>query len=209
MDKYTAILSIASFFIPIITGAVKGGIDKKLIPLYVFFFVALLIELLQYILNHRGIQGYHLMHVFTLIEFCAFAWTIRNLVDNPQRKKIVLILLWAFILYWITAKIFIEDFLQFDSISTGIECFVLVICAVLLLRETVGKDVEVPVSNQKRFWIGAGVITYFTGVSLLFATGNFLINYLPANQASTIFIINDLLTFVANGLFAIAFICRR
>jgi len=93
-------------------------------------------------------------------------WIPKQKIKISLRISIVL-----FIVYWILAKIFIEDVSVFDNITSSLNGGVLIIVSGYFLTTLLFEEDKSLIDNYK-FWIAIGVIVYYSGCLVMFALSN-------------------------------------
>ncbi|MFQ6610547.1 MAG: hypothetical protein ACE5D7_07080 [Fidelibacterota bacterium] len=108
-----------------------------------------------------------ILHSYTLVEFI-FVVYILSKWQNRIKQEILLSLTYVpFFIIWLIAKIFIEDFSNFDNISSSLSSAVITVLSAYVLLELV-KEWNKSRGNAV-FWVASGFLIYFSGNLVLFA----------------------------------------
>lgn len=147
------------------------NLNKELRFLVLFLTTGLVITILSIMLGRRQINNLWLFHLHTLLEFVVFIaiysmWIPKQKVKISLRISIVL-----FIIYWILAKIFIEDVSLFDNITSSLNSGLLTIVSGYFLVTLLFEEDKSLIGNYK-FWITVGVLVYYSGCLIMFALSN-------------------------------------
>ena len=167
--------------------------------LLLLFCVGLLIDALGYYLYSytKFRNTLWLFHVYTLIEYSLLILVFSFMQKNIKLKRIFRLSIPVFFVLWIGAKLFCEDFSQTDSYSSSLECLLLVAASFGTLY-TLGKQYFENIFRDPQFWVGSGVLIYFSGNLLAFALSNTSLNWSFHHS---------LMTIISNLFYTGGFLC--
>ncbi len=122
------------------------------------------------------IKGLHAF-TYTSIEYCSFAFLIRNNIDSKKIKRFILILSVLFIFF--QAVFFVTIPLgKLDTIPVGIETILLFVFIFLFFYENLKSPKTVYIYNNHCFWIAVGILIYLGSAFFIFI----LANHIPLKE---------------------------
>ncbi|RMF64572.1 MAG: hypothetical protein D6743_09170 [Calditrichaeota bacterium] len=169
-----------------------------------FFAISLSMEIIGTTLTSSE-NGLWLSHIYTLIEYTFLATIFSLWQDNKGGKKVIKISILLFAIIWTVSKFTIENFHTWDSYTSPLEGLLLIIIASYTLY-ALGRESEVPIYEDARFWISSGVLIYFT-VNLM---GLALMNLIQNWNEQRLFVrfpIHSLSNIFCNLLYTGGFLC--
>jgi hypothetical protein len=106
--------------------------------------------------------SYHILVLFTTIEYLIFAYLFSLVIDNKTFKKIIYFLSLLFLI--ITVVNFdLGKGKTFDSLTIGIETIFIMIYAFYYLYEQMNNLADSFIYNRYHFWIAIGILLYLGG----------------------------------------------
>ncbi len=171
----------------------------------VYFFIAAAVDILLFILQSMKIHNIAVMNLFSLAQFLLIALALNQWMKNELLKKTIRIFsLIAFSV--LTVKILINiELKDFDTFSLAVENIILVICSSIVMINLTG-DTRQYLFKNYRFWITLAVFIYFSVSTVVFATGNLLIDDHVYVRRYT-WVINSIMSIVANSLYLKGILC--
>ena len=191
------IISATSWAIPFLAGVLafkRLGPETRILVSY--FALLGLVDVFGVYLALNKINNIWLFHLFTPLEYgflvMVFSyWQRRSLLRLLLRVSIPL-----FVLICIVSKLFVEDLVSFDSFTSSLESWALILISIYTLL-ALHRDKSSPILGMPRFWIAAAVLIYFSGNIPIFAFANI----------AAVWPINHVLNIISNMLFAGGFLC--
>lgn len=171
----------------------------------IYFFIAAGVDILLFILQSLKIHNIAVMNLFSLAQFLLIALALNHWMKNELFKKILRISsLIAFSA--LTVKILVNiELKEFDTFSLAIENIILVICSSIVMINLTG-DTRQYLFKNYRFWITLAVFIYFSVSTVVFATGNLLIDDHVYVRRYT-WVINSIMSIIANSLYIKGILC--
>ncbi len=176
--SYFDYVAIISCIIPFIVGLyLYFKLDTAMKFLLLLFGIGLLVDALGYYLYSytKFRDTLWLFHLYTLMEYSLLILIFSYMQKNIKLKRIFLVSIPGFVVLWISAKLFFEDFSQSDSYTSSFACVLLVAVSFSTLY-ALGKEYFDNIFRDPRFWVGSAVLIYFSGNLLTFALGNIIID---------------------------------
>jgi hypothetical protein len=158
-------------------------------------------------------MGFHHMrnlwisHLFTLIEYVLVLFMYSLWKPKKTDKKILLICIGAFMVFWAVSKYTIEPFYRDDTYTAAIGKMIEIIVATWVLFDVLRYSNSV-IKTDARVWISSGIIIYAAGSLFLFALFNMLVNTSP-ELIKTIWPVNWILSILTTLLLARGIWCRE
>jgi len=110
----------------------------------------------------------YLLYAFTLVEYSFFCYFIYLSTPKSLIKKIIPYLWFGFISFELLVIIFKKDPFGFDSITSGIECIiVLLFCISYLFIQLRGSN-NLAIYSTFDFWVVITFLIYFSGTFFLY-----------------------------------------
>lgn len=207
MYETVRIVSVLSQIVVLAAGLyARYSLAREMKILILYFGVALLADVAGISLSMKGINNLWLFHFFAIFEFGFLIYIFSIWQRNLFLKKILKFSIPLFAVMGIIVTLVLENIQQFNSFSQPVASLALVGVAAYTLFE-LNKESFNSVFRQPRFWIGAGVMLYFSGTLVLFSLGNVLLDA-SAQWAKTIFILSVIMNIVANLLYTGGFLCQ-
>ena len=105
----------------------------KLFPAY--FFCALKVDLRSEWLVQHGQYNTGLGNVWGIIEFCFYFFVLREIINNPKIKRVIVIVSAAFALFASFNLIFIQHKVGFNPVNFTIGCMITVLVCIYYFVE--------------------------------------------------------------------------
>jgi hypothetical protein len=205
---YVAVFSTVCF--PTAAGFIKYNLirkDKIYFFLFIFFLFSALIELVLLIMGHWQINNVLLVNLFLLFEFLIVSLLVLQWIPYPVFKKIMLIVVSSIFIICSVRLFFFNLFSELDNLSSALENITLIIISGCLLY-SVSADTSIQLTQNPKFWIGAGVFVFFTVNIVVFCTDNLLTNSSTTIRVA-VWSINSILTIISNVFYSIGILCLR
>jgi hypothetical protein len=194
-------LSQASIVIPFIAGILNyNQLNKPFKGLVWFFMFCGLIEIMATQLKTIMGNNMPLLHVFSVIEFCIFAYVFIQYFSFPIKWFYLLVV--AFLIIAIIDAVFISTIYKMNSVARNVECIVLIIAALYFYYTNIKANVSHSIYKKPVYWFSTAVIVYFSINFFFFLAMNFL----PYNFSMLAIYFHGIINIIANTIFAISFI---
>ena len=141
-----------------------------------FLLATVLVELSANYLSSKNISNIPLYNIFTTVEFIFYIYAIRQFIQRPLAKKI---LLYTIVAYGLAAFInifLIQGIMVFHTITYAIGCLVIVFCAVYYFYETLFRPTPVTLVRMPDFWICSGLLFYYAVSFPIYGFTNFVMS---------------------------------
>lgn len=148
----------------------KRNSKQKSLRVILFYILYCIInEGLNYYLQSIQSEDYiYLLYAFTLVEYSFFCYFIYLNTPNTIVKKLLPFIWIAFIVFELLVIIFKNDPFGFDSITSGIECIiVLFLCISYLFIQLKGSN-SLTIYSTFDFWVVISFLIYFSGTFFLY-----------------------------------------
>lgn len=185
-----AFTAITSSYIPFFAGCItfrKHTSELRL--LFYFIIIGLIVDLILLYIYYNEKSNLWMFHIFTLIEFLFlnfifYIWHQNKIMKLGIRWSIIF-----FVLFWIVSKFSLENFSDFDDITSSFSSLLLTGSAMgtlfFLVRETEHNLLEDPI-----FWISLAVLVSYTAAFFILSLSNSFDNW---NYHNILSIIGNLL----------------
>ncbi len=147
-------------------------------------------------------------NIVLLGEFVGYAYFFNIITKNQWLKKLTLIFMIIFPLFWIIAVFILFGFLNWNSYVYIVGSLFIIFFATAYYYELIkGKEIQ-NLRSSSEFWIATGLIIFFAANLPFLGMYNFLIvNY--KDLANSFGSVLRILNIVMYSLFAYAYLCRR
>ena len=171
--------------------------------IYVVFSFA--VELFTLYLAFNRINNLWVLHIYTLMEFAFIVVIFSQYVEMIQYRKSVPMILILYSIIWISSKIFLESFAEFDNYSSPPANILLILVALRALYIS-GQAVEPTIWKMSFFWFSVAVLIKFVGDFTLFLFGEWFIN-LGLSDGISVWSIHWTINILSNIGFSLALLC--
>jgi hypothetical protein len=195
-------ISSASGILPVVAFAYNyGWLDKVSRIIGIFFIVAAISDLMQWMFPAWGMKNTPVVHVFVIINIIFFGIIYYGAFFIKKLKTLTVILS---SLALVTAIYFTKNILLFPSEANTASSIVFIVLSLIYFYQLLNRQEFVHIEKQGLFWFNAGVLFYSSINIFLFM----LFNMIPADDLPTYFIINNITNIIANLLYTTALLCR-
>ena len=194
-------VSMGSILIPLGFAMVHGkAMPVEFRPLYLTLILSFVCDVLAYLLARNGINTHWIGNIYLATQF-----SLLTLVFRTQFRKRILvdIVLFSFLIFFITNISFFQGPLVFNSVSNVVAGLVLIAFCLFYFYRLLNDLPAVHVQQLPMLWISFAVLTYYGGNFFLFLVKNYL-TYGDAGSHKVMWILHNLLNVIKNILFAIA-----
>jgi hypothetical protein len=161
MNHTAEFLMSMSIIFPSIIAIVRWKkMDSSFYPFVYNLLVTLLVEILigfqrSYIITTK------ITNVFSLVDFCLFAWLFHNWGLFNYNKKRFYVILGSFFLIWIYITFFFSGFSNINNLFLLIYSFALIFFSVTTFNKIVVQQ-RINIFVNARFWICIGIIIFYS-----------------------------------------------
>ena len=150
-----------SIIIPAIIGIVRWRvIDAAYYPFIYNIVVVLLVEIING--THKfSVATTELLNIFSIIDFCLFAWLFHNWGLFNYNKNRFTIIITSFCVVWIYITFFLIGFTKINNPFLLIYSFALIIFSVTTFNKIVVQE-RVNIFTNAKFWICIGIIIFYS-----------------------------------------------
>lgn len=117
--------------------------------------------------------------IFTVIEYICCTAFLYSIIQNPQFRKLILVLSLTFIGFAIFDLT--RNSSTFDSTATGIVCLLILTYSIYYLFETIRNPANLFIYSTPNFWLVVALVIFFSGTFFL----NIISNHSFENESST------------------------
>lgn len=151
-DTIMPLLALLAY-IPVIR-KIRG--EDKIIPLYLL--VTFSMMMLSNYMADRSINNSYLYHTYSLLELGLFSIFIRKLTKDSSYILKFLLPVYAF--FWLTNLLFLENYLEYNSNSSGIAYLLLIIYSLYFFLFLSRSEEILSFQRSPSFWIVSGFLFY-------------------------------------------------
>ena len=146
-----------------------------------------------------------IINITTLIEYIFIMFIISSWQESQTIKRVMRILFWSYILFWIIAKLTFEPISGLYSITLSISQVILALSAGYTLFVVIGNHTQ-PLTRHQLFWMLIAFILNYTGTLIPTALGGVFFTQ-PGEALILLYSINWVLVIFSNILFTIGILC--
>jgi hypothetical protein len=184
--------------------AVKPG-QGTLLPLLLYFFVSLVVQIASFMLWRQNINNLPLLHIYTPVEFLLLLWFFNRLPGRIVSDKLFWVLVISFLLLCISDSLFLESIYKFNTYARSLEALMLIVLSVKWFVYVITSEEKngVRLNTANINYLVSGIFIYFAGSIVLFSFSN-MVNRLAYPMALNVWSIHTLLLFLFYLLATIA-----
>ena len=200
------ILSMSIVF-PLIVGIVRWKlIDPSYYPFIYNLLAVLLVEITIRLLNGSS-SVVKSVNVFSLVDFCLFAWLFHNWGLFNGNKKIFLLILSLAGTVWAYTSFFVTGFQHMNNPFLLIYSAALIFLSVTTFNKIVVQQ-RINIFTNARFWICIGIIIFYSFFILTRATdlSTGVLKHVSRSFKDNLQLINTYSNLLVNLLYAVAVI---
>jgi len=134
--------------------------DRSFYPFVYNLLVTVLVEILIG-LQRSDSTATKITNVFSLVDFCLFAWLFHNWGLFNYNKKRFYTILGSFFLIWIYITFFFSGFSNINNLFLLIYSFALIFFSVTTFNKIVVQQ-RINIFVNARFWICIGIIIFYS-----------------------------------------------
>lgn len=134
--------------------------DKTFNPFVYNLLATLLVEILVG-LQKTGVATTKITNVFSLVDFCLFAWLFYNWGLFNYNKKRFYVILVSFFASWVYITVFFSGFSNINNLFLLIYSFALIFFSVTTFNKIVVQQ-RINIFVNARFWICIGIIIFYS-----------------------------------------------
>lgn len=153
-----------------------------------------------YLMNEK-MNNLWMFHLFTVVEYIILITMFSNFEKSKKGKNILLATIPVYILLVLIFLVFFENFNSWNNYSRSLSGFIILALAFRQLF-ALSKHAEQSLVHHPFFWIGGGLVFYFSVSVLFWAMSNFISQSLPLNAQKLIFLIPATAGMISNFLYA-------
>ncbi len=177
------------------------NLDRIFKLIGVFFILAALADLLQWLLPYWHFSNIWIVHIFVMVNIVIFCIVYYRAFVSSLNKKVSLILSAAALVAGLYSC---KDIFEYPTVSNTASSIVFIVLSLLLFFQLLTRQEFVHIEKQGLFWFNAAVLFYFSINIFLFM----LIAMIPLHERPSYYIINNITNIIANLLYTIALLCR-
>jgi len=200
------ILSMSIVF-PLILGIVRWKvIDTAYYPFIYNLLAVLLVEIIIKLLNHST-NVIKSVNIFSLVDFCLFAWLFHNWGLFNGNRKIFLLIIAGISVVWAYTSFFVTGFQHMNNLYLLIYSAALIFFSVTTFNKIVVHQ-RINIFTNARFWICIGIIIFYSFFILTRATdlSTGVLKHVSKSFKDNLQLINTYSNLLVNLLYAVAVI---
>lgn len=199
---------LAVIYFSLLMGLLQySKLDPPLVRHFVWFllFTAFL-ETTGYYLARQRINNHWLYNLFTVVQFFSLAFIYYKAIESRPVKKAILVLSGLYLVLCFVRGYLMGGWKTFDEYLFAAGGILTLLWIGLYFMQLVLNPQFPELKKYPMFWISAGLLFYFIGITPFYSMMNFLIvNY--GETAREYFFIPQLLIVVKHSLFGVGFLC--
>ena len=126
-------------------------------------------ELISYLLFViLQIEASYLYYLFSLFEFCFFAWYFYLVIHNSKIKQLLSFITAAFVIFVLIDYFFLRNKTSFNSISSGIETVLIIAMCIYYFFDQLKQPKAFLIYSSINFWIIIAFLVYLSGTFFLY-----------------------------------------
>jgi hypothetical protein len=154
--------------------------------------------------HHSNVPLYN---VFMLLEFWAYGYYYRRMIDSARVRKMINVFLWLYPVFWAIVVFFIFGINTWNSYVIVAGSFFTILFSAIFYYQLFTHAELVRLDISPGFWIATGLIIFYTFNLPYMGTLNFLAkNYL--SLAIKLLYVLKILNIIMYSIFIYAFLCR-
>lgn len=210
-EKFLYALTTNTIFFPFILGwSLYRHLDQLELMLIAIVTAAFAAELGNFVLNTvLALSNLLIFYLYTLFEYLLITTFFYRAVERPLARRILGWSIPFFAGIWLMSMVWLIAYnepdaqtMYINSIITMLESVLLTSFAVYVIVEQTKEHLET-VFSLPSFWVGLGVLTYFSGNLITFALGMF------TKMGEQLWIVHAFNNVLLNLSYTIGFTCRK
>jgi len=173
----------------------------------VFWCVAVVLEIVEFVLGRLGIHNQFVINIFFLIQCECFLYLYYHWTILEPAKNIIKFAQMVFFIAWMIDVSFtpFPDEFRETILTAG---NVILIFSSIFILQTLLKLSTISLLHNSIFWIGCGTIVYSTGTLIVWAMSNTMMK-MGVEYFAILWHINWGFAIIANVLYARSFWCKE
>ena len=168
------------FFVQITALMVCLILYKKLAHPYKYFAPFLLLTTLYELgillgwfkINHSNIWSFN---IYTSFEFIFYSLVLHSLLKNKRHKSILFFALTITLVFTVLYNLLYTTFNSFNAYSFSLQAFIIITtCCRYFYYKIKNTQDETPITQQPAFWLNTGLLFYYLGGFLFFASYSYI-----------------------------------
>jgi hypothetical protein len=201
------IIAAFSVLLPIIAGLITYRQQQLIFKALVFFFVfSGGVDLITNYLWFYHLSNLIYLNFYNLIQTIVYIALFLPLVLKKRKTAFTISIIIVWVLIFVASTIYLKGLYQYNTFFIVSECIPLIFIAAVLLLRTTSNPIFRLRSNGL-FWIGMGLLIYFSLSLAVFVIVDIEIRN-NVTSLNGLWIIHSIVNIAANGLYAVAFLCR-
>ncbi|MFT6921822.1 MAG: hypothetical protein ACJA1C_000819 [Crocinitomicaceae bacterium] len=211
MEWFIILLAIYGVLIPIGVAFWRYSYLEREAKLLLFMLLPvaanqLISEWWLYYVNFNNLPFYHM---FIIIEFSFISLIYYSYLKKHRYRKIIPIVSVGFILFYLTSIVWNPDKIWvYSTYERAIEGGIILLFVGAYFIDVYRKEEIMYLQKTSGFWIGGGLILYFTSNLLLFAFSELVFSQ-ESSVFKSIWVIHAILTILLYISYSIAFLCKK
>ncbi|MEO6315983.1 MAG: hypothetical protein ABIU63_06980 [Chitinophagaceae bacterium] len=150
-----------SIVISVIIGIVRWRvIDAAYYPFIYNIIIVFLVEVING-MHKYSVETIQLINIFSIIDFCLFAWLFHNWGLFNKKRKWFLLIIFTACLVWMIITFFITGFSHINNPYLLLYSATLIFFSVTAFNKIVVQE-RVNIFTNARFWICIGIIIFYS-----------------------------------------------
>jgi len=158
--------------------------------------------------NHQGYVALALYNLYTPFELFMFAWFLLRIIQSPLIKKLLILSLMLFSLFFIIYSVRTDIGKNMNLIAIVLENVILIIPCLTWYRELFTRSEPVNLYREPAFWLVTGIFFYLATVTPFYLASIYLIGHRLRGLFQAFSSINNISLMITYMLFIKGFTCR-
>jgi hypothetical protein len=205
MANTISFLLSMSIIFSVIIGIVRWSvIDSSYYPFIYNIVIVLLVEIINGT-HEYSVATVKLLNVFSIIDFCLFAWLFHNWGLFNYKQKWILTVIAISFSAWVLITFFITGFSSINNLFLILYSFALIFFSVTTFNKIVVQQ-RINIFTNAKFWICIGIIIFYSFFIITRATELSAGLHFSKSFKHNLQRINDYTNLLVNLLYAVAVI---
>lgn len=152
-------------------------------------------------------NNYGIYHVFTPVEFCAYAYYYYQVIRVKRIQQVLMGLIYVFPVFSIITVFFIFGWNHWNSYVITVESFLVVVIVLTYYYHLLTSREARSLRNLTEFWIATGMLIFYMAALPFYGMLNFLMKY-HNSVAVTLFNVLLVMDMLMYALFCYGYLCR-
>jgi len=157
--------------------------------------------------THKTLTGNILYNFYTVFETFVFTWFLFQVIRSGSIKKITILLLSLFVLFFIKSSL-ANGLFDINDLAILSESIIIITLCLTFFKELFTRPEPIDLLKEPSFWLVTGIFFYLATIFPLFLAEIWLRGHRLVKAGETLYSINNFALCVTHLLFIKGFTCR-